>query len=160
MFGAVSVLGGHLGCTGMSGLMAGLVKKTYFGQRRSPPVALILQTEVGARGAGSILLLFFQSSQSTLETLRLAQRAEPLLSGTPTLVNVQGFSCCSQSLGTLFLARLSCVLSSLHVLFFLKGVSRPLPYPGRCPTCHIGRYKSQPFKLSVLIAWGLWLASR
>lgn len=101
--------------------------------------------EVGARGAGSILLLFFQSSQSTLETLRLAQRAEPLLSGTPTLVNVQGFSCCSQSLGTLFLARLSCVLSSLHVLFFLKGVSRPLPYPGRCPTCHIGRYKSQPF---------------
>lgn len=103
--------------------------------------------EVGARGAGSILLLFFKSSQSTLETLRLAQRAEqPLLSGTPpTLVNVQGFSCCSQSLGTLFLARLSCVLSSFHGLFFLKGVSRPLPYPGRCPTCHIGRYKSQPF---------------
>lgn len=35
--------------------------------------------EVGARGAGSILLLFLKSSQSTPETLPLAQRAEPLL---------------------------------------------------------------------------------
>lgn len=120
-------------------------KKSYFGQRRSPPVALILQTGKWVPGGQGPYFSFSFRAHSPPWRPCDWLRGQSLSFHTPTLVNVQGFSCCSQSLGTLFLARLSCVLSSLHVLFFLKGVSRPLPYPGRCPTCHIGRYKSQPF---------------
>lgn len=75
--------------------------------------------------AWSICLLSIKSSQSIPETLKLAQRKEPLLSVTLTLANVQLLLIVSRE-AFLFEVEL-CPLQCYQVLVFLRGVHRALP---------------------------------